>query len=145
MKRVTIHTDGGCRGNPGIGGWGAILSYSGVTKELKGNADHTTNNQMELTAAIEALETLKRACHVDLYTDSVYVRNGITKWINGWRAKGWRTANRKPVKNKELWQELDALNQKHQIEWHWVKGHSGDPGNERADELANQAMDELLD
>ncbi len=144
MKRVIIHTDGGCRGNPGVGGWGAILSYGDATKELKGNADHTTNNKMELTAAIEALETLKRECHVDLYTDSVYVRDGITKWIVGWRSKGWRTANRKPVKNKELWQALDELNQKHQIEWHWVKGHSGDPGNERADELANEAMDELM-
>ena len=143
MTKVTIHTDGGCRGNPGPGGWGAILRYNGKAKEISGHAAHTTNNQMELTAAIKALEGLTRECDVDLYTDSVYVRDGITKWIDGWRSKGWKTANRKPVKNKELWQALDALNQRHRVAWHWVKGHAGDPGNERADELANQAMDEL--
>lgn len=142
-NKVVIHTDGGCRGNPGPGGWGAILSYGEAIKELKGHAKLTTNNQMELMAAIKALESLKRGCTVDLYTDSVYVRDGITKWIKGWRAKGWKTASRKPVKNKELWQELDILNQAHEVSWHWVKGHAGDPGNERADELANQAMDEL--
>ncbi len=141
MKRVVIYTDGGCRGNPGPGGWGAVLEYGNHRKELMGHAEHTTNNQMELTAAIEALSSLKRACDVDLHTDSVYVRDGITKWLENWKQKDWRTANRKPVKNKALWQALDEQNQRHNIAWHWVKGHAGVPGNERADALANQAMD----
>ena len=143
MSLVTIYTDGACRGNPGVGGWGALLSYGNTTKELKGAKAQTTNNQMELMAAIESLKVLKRTCIVDLYTDSVYVKDGITKWIDGWRSKGWKTAAKKPVKNKELWLELDALNQHHQVTWHWVKGHAGVEGNERADALANEAIDEI--
>ncbi len=142
-QRVTIYTDGGCRGNPGRGGWGAVMSYGDVEKELRGSVVETTNNRMELTAAIEALSALSRPCEVDLYTDSVYVRNGINDWLDGWKARGWKTAAKKPVKNVELWQALDECNQQHSVTWHWVKGHSGDPGNDRADALANQAMDEL--
>lgn len=144
MQKIIIHTDGGCRGNPGPGGWGAILVCGEHRKELKGHANDTTNNRMELCAAIEALSSLKKNSEVDLYTDSVYVRDGISKWMDNWKKNNWRTAARKPVKNKELWQALDALNAMHHVEWHWVKGHSGDPGNERADELANEAMDELM-
>lgn len=148
MQKVTIYTDGGCRGNPGPGGWGAVLQYQGeqglVEKELKGNQLETTNNQMELMAAIEAFKILKRPCAIKLYTDSVYVRDGITEWIQNWRARGWKTANKKPVKNMALWQQLDALNQTHSVDWKWVKGHAGNPGNERADALANAAMDELM-
>ncbi len=139
-RRVTIHTDGACSGNPGPGGWGAILSYGGSAKEISGGASETTNNRMELTAAIEALEALKRPCPVDLHTDSEYLRNGITKWIHGWKRNGWRTADKKPVKNVDLWERLDAALARHEIAWHWVKGHDGDPLNERADELARAGM-----
>lgn len=138
--RVVIHTDGACSGNPGPGGWGAVLQYNGKVRELKGGEALTTNNRMELTAAIEALNALKRPCEVDLHTDSNYVKDGLTKWIHGWKKNGWRTADRKPVKNVELWQALDAAVQRHRIAWHWVKGHAGDPMNERADELANEGM-----
>jgi ribonuclease HI len=141
MRKVVIYTDGGCRGNPGPGGWGAVLEYGEHCKELKGHAEETTNNQMELRAAIEALKSLTRGCDVELHTDSVYVKDGITKWLENWKVKNWRTANRKPVKNKALWQALDEQNQRHNVDWRWVKGHAGVPGNERADELANEAMD----
>ena len=139
-ESVVIHTDGACSGNPGPGGWGAVLQYKGKTKELKGGARLTTNNQMELTAAIEALNSLKRPCLVDLHTDSQYVKNGLNSWIHGWKKNGWRTADRKPVKNVELWQTLDAAVARHTIRWHWVKGHAGDEMNERADQLANEGM-----
>jgi ribonuclease HI len=139
-ETVTIHTDGACSGNPGPGGWGAVLQYGGTVKELKGGEALTTNNRMELTAAIEALNALKRPVTVELHTDSVYVKDGLTKWIHGWKRNGWRTADKKPVKNAELWQALDTAVQRHTIEWHWVKGHAGDPMNERADELANEGM-----
>jgi len=138
--RVIIHTDGACSGNPGPGGWGAVLQYGGTIKELKGGAALTTNNQMELTAAIEALNALKRPVEVELHTDSVYVKDGLTKWIHGWKRNGWRTADKKPVKNLELWQALDAAVARHTIAWHWVKGHNGDEMNERADQLANEGM-----
>jgi ribonuclease HI len=137
---VIIHTDGACSGNPGPGGWGAVLQYNGTVKELKGGAPITTNNQMELTAAIEALTALKRPCAVELHTDSSYVKDGLNKWIHGWKKNGWRTADKKPVKNVELWQALDAATQRHTINWHWVKGHAGDEMNERADQLANEGM-----
>jgi ribonuclease HI len=139
-ESVTIHTDGACSGNPGPGGWGAVLQYGSTVKELKGGAALTTNNQMELTAAIEALNALKRPCAVELHTDSSYVKDGLTKWIHGWKKNGWRTKDRKPVKNMELWQALDAATQRHTINWHWVKGHAGDEMNERADVLANEGM-----
>ena len=139
-ETVTIHTDGACSGNPGPGGWGAVLQYGSTVKELKGGAPLTTNNQMELTAAIEALNALKRPCEVELHTDSQYVKNGLTKWIHGWKRNGWRTADKKPVKNAELWQALDAAVQRHKIDWLWVRGHAGDPMNERADQLANEGM-----
>ena len=138
--RVVIHTDGACSGNPGPGGWGAVLQYGGTVKELKGGAPLTTNNQMELTAAIEALTALKRPVNVELHTDSVYVKDGLTKWIHGWKRNGWRTREKKPVKNVELWQALDAAVARHNIAWHWVKGHNGDEMNERADQLANEGM-----
>ena len=138
--RVIIHTDGACSGNPGPGGWGAVLQYGGTVKELKGGAPLTTNNQMELTAAIEALTALKRPVQVELHTDSIYVKDGLTKWIHGWKKNGWKTADKKPVKNLELWQALDAAVARHKIDWHWVKGHNGDEMNERADELANEGM-----
>lgn len=140
MTDVTIYTDGACSGNPGPGGWGAILVHGETRKELSGGDGETTNNRMELQAAIEALNALKRPCKVDLYTDSVYVRDGITKWIKGWQRNGWRTAAKKPVKNAELWQALQAALQPHDIDWHWVKGHAGHPENERADELARAGM-----
>ncbi len=140
MTDVTIYTDGACSGNPGPGGWGAILVHRETRKELSGGESETTNNRMELQAAIEALNALKRPCKVALYTDSVYVRDGITKWIKGWQRNGWRTAAKKPVKNAELWQELQAALQPHDIDWHWVKGHAGHPENERADELARAGM-----
>jgi ribonuclease HI len=136
--QVTIYTDGACKGNPGPGGWGAWLSAGGHEKELFGGEANTTNNRMELTAVIEALASLKRSCEVAIYTDSQYVRHGITDWISGWKQRGWKTADRKPVKNIDLWQRLDALRGLHRVDWHWVKGHAGDPGNEKADELANR-------
>lgn len=141
-NKVTIYTDGGCRGNPGPGGWGAVLIYGGSEKDLYGYEDETTNNRMELMAAIQALEILKRPCKIDLTTDSQYVRQGIMTWMEGWKARGWKTASKKPVKNQDLWQRLDEASKKHDIEWHWVKGHTGHEGNERADDLANRAMDE---
>jgi len=140
VPRVTIHTDGACSGNPGPGGWGAILSFGDHEKELMGGEAHTTNNRMELMAAIAALEGLKRPCTVDLHTDSQYLRDGISKWIHGWKKNGWRTADKKPVKNLELWQALDSAVTRHTIEWRWVKGHNGDEMNERADQLANEGM-----
>jgi len=140
VSTVTIHTDGACSGNPGPGGWGAVLQWGDKVKELKGGAPITTNNQMELTAAIQALTALTRSCDVELHTDSNYVKDGLTKWIHGWKKNGWRTADKKPVKNVELWQALDAATQRHRINWHWVKGHNGDPMNERADQLANEGM-----
>jgi ribonuclease HI len=141
--RVTIHTDGACSGNPGPGGWGVILQWGGRTRELKGGEAHTTNNRMELMAAIVALETLKRPCEVDLHTDSEYLRQGITDWISGWKRNGWRTTARKPVKNLDLWQRLDAAVGRHTVHWHWVRGHAGHDLNERADELAREAIAEI--
>ena len=138
--RVRIHTDGACSGNPGPGGWGAILAWNDHERELKGGEPHTTNNRMELTAAIAALEALKRPCTVDLFTDSQYLRSGITTWITTWKRNGWRTAERKPVKNVDLWQRLDQLLTQHKVHWHWVKGHSGHDLNERADRLARQGL-----
>jgi len=138
VSEVVIYTDGACKGNPGPGGWGAWLRSGTHEKELWGGAAHTTNNRMELTAVIEALASLKHRCRVDIHTDSEYVRNGITTWIHGWKQRGWTTSDRKPVKNAELWQRLDALRDQHDVRWHWVKGHAGDPGNERADALANR-------
>ena len=139
MNTVTIYTDGACKGNPGPGGWGVLLRSEAAVKELYGGAAQTTNNRMELTAVIQALQALKRPCRVTLWLDSEYVRKGITEWLPGWKAKGWKTAARQPVKNVDLWQQLDALVQQggHAIDWRWVRGHAGDPGNERADALAN--------
>jgi ribonuclease HI len=142
--RVTIWTDGACSGNPGPGGWGAILKLGEVEKELCGGDPDTTNNRMELMAAISALEALKRPCEVDVHTDSQYLRGGVTGWINGWKRNGWRTADKKPVKNVELWQRLDAATATHAIAWHWVKGHAGHDMNERADELARKGMAPFL-
>ncbi|WP_203294833.1 ribonuclease HI [Maricaulis parjimensis] len=143
MTQIIIHTDGACSGNPGPGGWGAILEWNGHRKELKGGEPETTNNRMEMMAAIKALEALKRSDKdVILITDSVYLRDGITKWIHGWKKRGWKTADKKPVKNVDLWQHLDELAKAHTIEWRWVKGHAGDPGNERADELAREGLAE---
>jgi ribonuclease HI len=141
-KRVTIHTDGACSGNPGPGGWGAILEWNGHQRELKGGEPNTTNNRMELTAAIMALEALKRPCRVDLYTDSEYLRGGITQWIDTWKRNGWRTAERKPVKNIDLWQRLDVAMAPHQVRWHWLRGHAGHAANERADQLARDGLAE---
>ena len=143
MTLVEIFTDGACRGNPGPGGWGALLRYGGNEREVWGGEVDTTNNRMELTAAIEALRALRHSCEVKLTTDSVYVRDGITKWLANWERNGWRTAAKKPVKNKELWQALSAEVTRHDVKWFWVKGHSGHPENERADQLANRAIDEL--
>ncbi len=137
---VEIFTDGACSGNPGPGGWGAILRYRGVEKELSGSEPATTNNRMELMAAIAGLEALKRPCHVRLYSDSQYLRDGITKWIHGWKQRGWRTADKKPVKNVDLWQRLEAAAEPHQVDWVWVRGHAGHPENERADALARAAI-----
>tara|TARA_Y100000817_G_C16444222_1_gene362156 strand:- start:43 stop:477 length:435 start_codon:yes stop_codon:yes gene_type:complete len=142
-KLIYIFTDGACRGNPGPGGWGAILECEGYKKEINGSSQLTTNNIMELTAVIKSLELVKKTSNIVITTDSTYVKNGITQWIHNWKAKGWRTANKKPVKNKDLWILLDQLSQKHTIEWKWVRGHTGHSGNERADELANQAIDSL--
>jgi ribonuclease HI len=141
--KVIIHTDGACSGNPGPGGWGAILDYNGTRKEIYGGEPQTTNNRMELKAAIEALNVLKRACDVEMHVDSQYVKDGITKWIHGWKRNGWKTADKKPVKNVELWQALDEAIQRHEITWHWVKGHAGHAENERADELARQGIAEM--
>lgn len=139
-KSVVIYTDGACSGNPGPGGWGAILIYGDHRKEISGGEAETTNNRMELTAAISALEALTRPSHVELHTDSSYVKNGITQWIRRWKANGWRTSDKKPVKNAELWQQLDEATRRHDIDWRWVRGHAGDPENERADELARTGM-----
>ena len=141
--KVVIHTDGACSGNPGPGGWGVILDYNGTRKELFGGAPETTNNRMELQAAIEALNALKRPCAVEMHVDSNYVKDGITKWIFGWKKNGWKTADKKPVKNVELWQALDEAIKRHEISWHWVKGHDGNPDNERADELARMGIAEV--
>lgn len=143
MDKVEIYTDGACRGNPGPGGWGAILRYNGHEKELYGGEPSTTNNRMELMAAICALETLKRGCKVSLTTDSEYLRKGITEWLEQWKRRGWRTAAKKPVKNVDLWQRLEQAIEEHDIDWHWVRGHSGHEENERADQLANRGIDEL--
>ena len=139
-NKVIVHTDGACSGNPGPGGWGAILEFNGTRKELSGGEAETTNNRMELTGAIMALESLKRPCSVEMHVDSAYVKDGITKWIHGWKRNGWKTADKKPVKNVELWQRLDAAIATHQISWRWVKGHAGHAENERADELARAGM-----
>lgn len=139
-QRIEIWTDGACSGNPGPGGWGAILIYGDKSREMSGGAPDTTNNRMELTAAIEALQALNRAASVDLFTDSEYVKNGITQWLKGWKARGWRTANKQPVKNVDLWQALDTAVARHDIAWRWVKGHAGNEHNERADELAREGM-----
>ncbi len=146
MNKIVIYTDGACKGNPGPGGWGALLrAADGAEKELCGGEPETTNNRMEMMAVIEALSALKRPCHVILFVDSQYVLKGMTEWLHGWKAKGWRTAAKQPVKNVDLWQRLDALvhQSEHRIEWQWVKGHAGDPGNERADALANRGMEQL--
>jgi len=137
LKTVVIHTDGACKGNPGPGGWGALLEYDGRRKEIFGGEPQTTNNRMELVAVIRALEALTRAADVEIYTDSQYVKNGIETWIHGWKRNGWKTSDRKAVKNVDLWRELDLLAARHRIRWHWVRGHDDNPGNERADELAN--------
>ena len=137
---VEIYTDGACKGNPGAGGWGALLECDGRTRELFGGEAQTTNNRMELTAVIRALEALRKPCRVKLHTDSQYVQLGISEWIQDWKKRGWRTAAKKPVKNEDLWRRLDELSQQHEIDWLWVKGHAGHPGNERADELANRGV-----
>lgn len=142
-ERVVIYTDGACKGNPGPGGWGAWLRWGGHEKELFGGDPATTNNRMELTAVIESLALLNRHTPVAVYTDSEYVKNGITTWIHGWKKRGWKTADNKPVKNIDLWQKLDALVASHEVQWHWVRGHAGDPGNERADALANRGVASL--
>jgi ribonuclease HI len=139
-SKVIVHSDGACSGNPGPGGWGALLEYNGTVKELSGGEALTTNNRMELTAAIMALEALKRPCAVAMYTDSNYVKDGISKWIHGWKKNGWKTADKKPVKNVDLWQRLDQALSRHEVSWHWVKGHAGHDANERADELARQGL-----
>jgi ribonuclease HI len=144
MKQIEIYTDGACRGNPGPGGWGALLRFGKTEKKLLGSEANTTNNRMELMAAIQALASLKEQCNVDLYTDSQYVQKGISEWLPNWKKKNWIKADKKPVKNADLWQTLDEVASRHQIRWHWVKGHSGHPENELADELANTAIDQLL-
>ncbi|KAA0179037.1 ribonuclease HI [Cupriavidus sp. H18C1] len=143
MQEVTIYSDGACKGNPGPGGWGAVLVANGHVKELFGGEANTTNNRMELTAVIEALRALKRPCKVQVWTDSQYVQKGISEWIRGWKARGWKTAEKKPVKNADLWQALDAAAAEHDVTWHWVRGHNGHPGNERADALANRGVASL--
>jgi ribonuclease HI len=143
VKPVVVYTDGACRGNPGPGGWGAVLRWNGHERRLHGGEAATTNNRMELMAAIQALESLREPCHVTLHTDSNYVRQGITEWLAQWRRRNWKTADKKPVKNQDLWERLDAATARHRIEWRWVKGHSGDAGNELADELANRGVDDV--
>ena len=140
MRSVKIFTDGACSGNPGPGGWGAVLQFEGMARELYGGEAKTTNNRMELTAAIEALAALRQSCKVQLTTDSIYVRDGVTRWLNNWKRNGWKTSAKKDVKNQDLWLKLDQEIEQHEIDWHWVKGHSGHPGNERADALANTGM-----
>jgi ribonuclease HI len=140
MTKVVIHTDGACKGNPGPGGWGALIDRDGSIEELSGGEHATTNNRMEMTAVIRALESLASGTDVALYTDSQYVKNGIETWIHGWKKNGWKTADRKPVKNSDLWRELDTLAARHRISWHWVRGHNAHPGNERADALANEGV-----
>lgn len=142
---IDIYTDGACRGNPGPGGWGVLLRMNDTEKELKGSEKHTTNNRMELTAAIMGLQALTRSCEVRLYTDSQYVRQGMTEWLAGWKKRGWRNSKNEPVKNVDLWQQLDAAAANHTVKWFWVKGHSGHPDNDRVDALANKAIDELLE
>ncbi len=144
MKQITVYTDGACKGNPGPGGWGALLQYGDKARRLCGGERDTTNNRMELRAAIEALQALKEPCQITLFTDSVYVMQGLTQWLPGWKKRGWLTADKKPVKNQELWQQLDAAAARHQIDWRWVKGHAGDPGNEEADRLANEGVLQAL-
>jgi ribonuclease HI len=144
LDTVEIYTDGACKGNPGVGGWGALLKYSGHVKELYGGTAETTNNRMELTAVIEALASLKRPCRVRLHTDSRYVQQGISQWIHDWKKRNWRTADKKPLKNSDLWKRLDEIVKQHQIEWIWVQGHAGDAGNERADALANRGVESVL-
>jgi ribonuclease HI len=144
MDKIKIYTDGACKGNPGVGGWGALLIAGSRAKELFGGERDTTNNRMELMGVIQALQALKRPCEISLYTDSQYVLKGITEWIDGWKAKGWKTASKAPVKNVDLWQQLDQARQLHKIEWIWVRGHTGDAGNERADQLANLGVDSVL-
>ena len=144
MDKIKIYTDGACKGNPGVGGWGALLIAGKHEKELFGGEKETTNNRMELMAVIQALGALKRPCQIDLHTDSQYVLKGITEWMDGWKAKGWKTASKAPVKNVDLWQELDAACRHHKIQWIWVKGHAGDAGNERADELANKGVESVM-
>jgi ribonuclease HI len=143
VNKVTIYTDGACRGNPGPGGWGVLLLYGDHVKVLYGGETDTTNNRMELVATIEALQALKKNCTVNLYTDSTYVKNGIQQWMKKWKTNNWKTAGKKPVKNRDLWEVLDQQVKSHSVTWHWVKGHAGDPGNEKADELANRGIDEM--
>ena len=143
MKQVTLYTDGACSGNPGLGGWGAVLSYKGIEKEISGAQEAITNNRMELTAVLQALQLLKEHCEINLYTDSQYVMKGAEEWMTGWVKNGWRTADKKPVKNSDLWQELYRFSKKHTLHWHWVKGHAGHPENERSDLLARTAIESL--
>ena len=144
MESVKIYADGACKGNPGPGGWGALLVKDGIEKELFGGESATTNNRMELTAAIRALDALTRACEVEIYTDSQYVQKGMTEWVNNWKRRGWRTADRQPVKNVDLWQQLETAAARHKVSWHWVRGHAGHEGNERADALANRGVEHKL-
>ncbi len=145
LPHVKIYTDGACRNNPGRGGWGALLRYDQHEKELSGTEKDTTNNRMELTAAVKAFEALKQPCRVDFYTDSQYMRRGITEWLKNWKAKGWKTANNKPVKNQDLWRALERVTKKHEVSWHWVRGHGGHRENERADKLARKAITRIVD
>ena len=144
-NKIELFTDGACKGNPGLGGWGVLIKNLKISNELKGTQQQTTNNRMELIAVIEGLKSIKKNAHIEITTDSMYVKNGINEWINNWKKNGWKTAAKKPVKNKDLWQELDELVQNYSIKWKWVKGHSGHPGNERADQLANEAIEEFQD